>query len=96
MRRSRKGPKPEDSLTVNQWGLRGRIPVNPLRSSYIWDNYYGVPLSIYYLEDNTREMTDEEKVVFWADRKAFSQRYVKLIEDELERLKKEAREEDDG
>lgn len=96
MRRPKKGPKPENSRTVNQWGLRGRIPVNPLRPSYIWDDYYGVPQSIYYLEDNTREMTEEEKVEFLADRKAFSQRYVKLVADELERLKKEAREEDDG
>ena len=96
VRRPKKGPKPENSRTVNQWGLRGRIPVNPLRPSYIWDDYYGVPQSIYYLEDNTREMTEEEKAEFLADRKAFSQRYVKLVADELERLKKEVREEDDG
>ncbi len=85
----KRGIKPENSRTVNQWGLRGRIPVDPLRPQYIWDDFYGVPKTIYYIEDNTREMTEEEKAEFEADRKAFSQRYVKLIADELERLRKE-------
>lgn len=92
MRRSKRGPKPENCRTVNQWGLRGRIPIEPLKPQYVWDNYYGVPQSIYYLEENTREMTEDEKVDFLVDRKAFCQRYVKLIVDEIERLKKEARE----
>ena len=86
------GIKPENSKTVNQWGLRGRIPVDPLKPQYIWDNYYDVPQTIYYLEENTREMTEEEKADFRADRKVFSQRYVKLIADERERLRKKARE----
>lgn len=90
MGQSRKrGVKPENSRTVNQWGLRGRIPVDPLKTQYIWDNFFGIPQTIYYLENNTREMTEEEKTEFNADRKAFSQRYVKLIADELERLRKE-------
>ena len=59
---------------------------------YIWDNYYDVPQTIYYSEENTREMTEEEKADFMADRKVFSQRYVKLIADERERLRKKARE----
>ena len=74
----KRGIKPENSKTVNQWGLRGRIPVDPLKPQYIWDNYYDVPQTIYYLEENTREMTEEEKADFRADRKVFSQRYVKL------------------
>ena len=57
----KRGIKPENSKTVNQWGLRGRIPVDPLKPQYIWDNYYDVPQTIYYLEENTREMTEEEK-----------------------------------
>lgn len=88
----KKGAKPENSRTVNQWGLQGRIPVDPLKPQYIWDNYYDVPQTIYYLEENTREMTEEEKADFRADRKVFSQRYVKLIADERERLRKKARE----
>lgn len=88
----KRGIKPENSKTVNQWGLRGRIPVDPLKPQYIWDNYYDVPQTIYYLEENTREMTEEEKADFRADRKVFSQRYVKLIADERERLRKKARE----
>ena len=91
MRRPRKGPKPENSRTVNQWGLRGRIPIDPLKPQYIWDNYYGVPQSVYYLEDNTREMTEMEKADFLADRKTFCQRYLMIISDELERLREEAR-----
>ena len=88
----KRGIKPENSKTVNQWGLRGRIPVDPLKPQYIWDNYYDVPQTIYYLEENTREMTEEEKADFRADRKVFSQKYVKLIADERERLRKKARE----
>ena len=38
------------------------------------------------------ELTEEEKADFRADRKVFSQRYVKLIADERERLRKKARE----
>ena len=92
MRRPKRGPKPENSRTVNQWGMRGRVPIDPLKPEYVWDNYYGVPQSIYYLEDNTREMTEEERADFLADRKAFCQRYVKLIAAEIERLEEEARE----
>ena len=88
----KRGIKPENSKTVNQWGLRGQIPVDPLKPQYIWDNYYDVPQTIYYLEENTREMTEEEKADFRADRKVFSQKYVKLIADERERLRKKARE----
>ena len=72
------------------------MPIDPLKPEYVWDNYYGVPQSIYYLEDNTREMTEEERADFLADRKAFCQRYVKLIAAEIERLEEEAREKDDG
>ena len=96
MRRPKKGPKPENSRTVNQWGLRGRIPIDPLKPQYVWDNYYGVPLSIYYLEDNTREMSENERLDFQADRKAFCQRYVQLIKDEIDRRRREAEENHDG
>lgn len=65
------------------------MPIDPLKTQYVWDNYYGVPQSIYYLEDNTREMTEEERADFLADRKAFCQQYMKLVTDELERRKKE-------
>jgi hypothetical protein len=85
----KRGVKPENSRTVNQWGLRGRIADDPLKPQYIWDNFYGVPQTIYYHEDNTREMTEEEQAEFNADRKAFRQRYVELITDERERLRKE-------
>lgn len=89
MRRPKRGPKPENSRTVNQWGMRGRVPIDPLKTQYVWDNYYGVPQSVYYLEDNTREMTEEERAAFLADRKDFCQQYVKLVTVELERRKKE-------
>ncbi len=93
MRHQRKQEiKPDNSKTVNQWGLLGRVPIDPLRPQYIWDNYYEVPQTIYYLDKNTREMTEEEKADFKADRKAFNQRYLKLIVDERERLRREERE----
>ena len=94
MRQRKKGSKPESSKTVSEWARLGRIPVEPLKTQYIWDNYYGVPQSIYYLYGNTREMTDAERVDFQADRKAFRLRYVKFITDELERRRKG--EKDDG
>lgn len=56
--------KPENSRTVRQWALRGRIPVAGAKPSYIWDNAMGEPRSIYYLDVDTREMTKEEITAF--------------------------------
>ena len=56
--------KPENSRTVRQWALRGRIPVEGAKPSYIWDNALGEPRSIYYLDVDTREMTKEEAAAF--------------------------------
>ena len=56
--------KPENSRTVRQWALRGRIPVEGAKPSYIWDNAMGEPRSIYYLDVDTREMTHEEAAAF--------------------------------
>ena len=56
--------KPENSRTVRQWALRGRIPVEGAKPSYIWDNAIGEPRSIYYLDVDTREMTQEEAAAF--------------------------------
>ena len=30
--------KPENSRTVRQWALQGRIPLEGAKPSYIWDN----------------------------------------------------------
>ena len=59
--------KPENSRTVRQWALRGRIPVEGAKPSYIWDNALGEPRSIYYLDVDTREMTQEEAAAFQED-----------------------------
>lgn len=56
--------KPENSRTVRQWALQGRIPVEGAKPSYIWDNSLGEPRSVYYLYVDTREMTQEEADVF--------------------------------
>lgn len=56
--------KPENSRTVRQWALRGRIPVEGAKPSYVWDNALGEPRSIYYLDVDTREMTQEEAAAF--------------------------------
>ena len=56
--------KPENSRTVRQWALQGRIPVQGAKPSYIWDNALGEPRSVYYLYADTREMTREEADIF--------------------------------
>ena len=86
--RKRKG-KPEESKTVRQWALLGRIPINALKPSYIWETQTDGPVTVYYHEDNTREMTKEEKADFLADQKGYGQRYLQLIHQEKMRLKRE-------
>ena len=86
--RRRKG-KPEESKTVRQWALLGRIPIDALRPSYIWETQTGGPVTVYYHEDNTREMTEEEKEDFLADRKGYGQRYLQMVIQEKRRLKRE-------
>ena len=86
--RRRKG-KPEESKTVRQWALLGRIPIDALKPSYIWETQTDGPVTVYYYEDNTREMTAEEKADFLADQKGYSYRYLQLIIQEKRRLKRE-------
>lgn len=86
--RRRKG-KPEESKTVRQWALLGRIPINALKPSYIWETQIDGPVTVYYHEDNTREMTEEEKVNFLADQKGYGQGYLQLVIQEKRRLKGE-------
>ena len=62
----RKG-KPEESKTVRQWGLLGRIPIDALKPSYIWETQTDGPVTVYYHEENTREMTESEEAAFLAD-----------------------------
>ena len=66
--------KPENSRTVRQWALRGRIPVEGAKPSYIWDNALGEPRSIYYLDVDTREMTREEVAAFQEDERIKTER----------------------
>lgn len=66
--------KPENSRTVRQWALRGRIPVEGAKPSYIWDNALGEPRSIYYLDVDTREMTQEEAEAFQEDERIKKER----------------------
>ena len=66
--------KPENSRTVRQWALRGRIPVEGAKPSYIWDNALGAPRSIYYLDVDTREMTQEEAAAFQEDERIKKER----------------------
>lgn len=66
--------KPENSRTVRQWALRGRIPVEGAKPSYIWDNAMGEPRSIYYLDVDTREMTKEEITAFQEDERIKAER----------------------
>lgn len=79
----RKSRKPEESKTVRQWGLLGRIPVDGALPSYLWTerNEAGERYirRVYFHEDNTREMTEEEQKRFMADKKAFVQMYVDMF-----------------
>ena len=86
--RRRKG-KPEESKTVRQWALLGRIPIDAMKPSYIWETQSDGPVTVYYHEDNTREMTEEEKADFLLDRKGYGQRYLQMIIQEKRRLKRE-------
>ena len=66
--------KPENSRTVRQWALQGRMPREGAKPSYIWDNALGEPRSIYYLEVDTREMTQEEAAAFQEDERIKKER----------------------
>ena len=66
--------KLENSRTVRQWALQGRIPLEGAKPSYIWDNALGEPRSIYYLEVDTREMTQEEAAAFQEDERIKKER----------------------
>jgi hypothetical protein len=80
--------KPEESKTVRQWALLGRIPIDPLRPSYIWETQTDGPVTVYYHEENTREMTETEKADFLMDGKAYRQRYLQMIIQEGARLRR--------
>ncbi len=76
--------KPENSRTVRQWALRGRIPVEGAKPSYIWDNALGEARSIYYLDVDTREMTKEEAAAFQENeriKKARQREHMKKMRD---------------
>ena len=66
--------KPENSRTVRQWALRGRIPKEGAKPSYIWLDGNRNPRSIYYLDVDTREMTPEEDAAFKEIERAKAQR----------------------
>ena len=85
--RKQKG-KPEESKTVRQWALLGRIPIDALKPNYIWETQTDGPVTVYYHEKNTREMTEEEKADFLADQKGYGQRYLQMIIQEKKRLKR--------
>lgn len=76
--RQKKG-KPEESKTVRQWALLGRIPLDDTPPSYLWTEYneegQEYIRTVYYHQDNTREMNTEEQEKFLADKKAYSQKY---------------------
>ena len=66
-------------VAISEWDIQTII-------AYSFIHHGTLNLSKY------REMTEEERADFLADRKAFCQRYVKLIAAEIERLEEEARE----
>lgn len=79
--------KPEESKTVRQWAILGRIPIDALNPSYIWETQTDGPVTVYYHEKNTREMTEKEKLAFLADTKGYSAHYLKLFSGKKDRAK---------
>lgn len=75
----RKNGKTEESKTVRQWTLLGRIPIEGTSPSYLWTDYdkndQRYIRVVYYHLDNIREMNEEEQQKFLADKKAYSQMY---------------------
>ena len=80
----RKRGKPEESKTVRQWALLGRIPIDALKPSYVWETQTDGPVTVYYHEENTREMTEDEKADFLADQKGYGQRYLQMFKRECD------------
>lgn len=78
MVKRKKGEKPEESKTVRQWALLGRTPVDGAVPSYIWDIQAG-PHTIYFHEEDTREMTEAEISAFRSDMKGYSQKYIRMF-----------------
>ena len=66
----------------------GGYPIDAMKPSYIWETQTDGPVTVYYHEDNTREMTREERADFLADQKGYGQRYLQLIIQEKRRLKR--------
>ena len=89
--------KPEDSKTVHQWGLLGRIPKDGAEPNYLWtvsDFYQNeVVTTVYYLEVDTRPMTEQEKEMFFVDRKGFAKRYADFFTEEMRKKERRRREE---
>lgn len=79
----KKAGKPEESKTLRQWALLGRVPKEGTLPSYLWTerNEEGKDFirTVYYHADNTREMTAEEKERFMADSKAFVKKYADMF-----------------
>lgn len=71
----RKGSKPEESKTVRQWALQGRTPVDGAEPSYIWD-VGDHPSTVYFREDDMRDMIESEYSRFLEDKPAYSKRYL--------------------
>ena len=87
MGKRKKGIKPVDSKTVRQWALLGRTPLDGASPSYIWDTFEG-PSSIYYLEKDTRDMTQEEYTAFVVDMKGYSERFLKMFSQNWFKIKR--------
>ena len=81
--------KPEESKTVRQWAILGRIPIDALNPSYIWETQTDGPVTVYYHKENTREMTEEEKLAFLADTKRiFGTLFEVVFEKKIEQIER--------
>ncbi|MGL5254249.1 MAG: hypothetical protein ACRC9L_04505 [Brevinema sp.] len=79
--------KPENSKTVNQLALMGKIPKQGASPSYIL-TVGDKPTTIYFLEEDSRDMTLDEKQYFEENSKAYCENYIKIVQDILDELRK--------
>ena len=76
----KKQKNPINGKTVRQLGRLGLIPLDNAVPSYLWDIYSNsgerIVTTVYFLEKDTRPMTEEEYARFLASPKAYNQAYA--------------------
>lgn len=87
----KKQKNPINGKTVRQLGRMGLIPLDDAAPSYLWDIYSNsgesIVTTVYFLEKDTRPMTEEEYARFMENPKSYSQAYADKYTEILRRQK---------